>query len=80
MKAAILEAVAAIPAVRRDPEPVVWISAYRDSAIDYVVRAWTSTEDYWDVYNRLMEEVRESFARHGVEMTYNHLNVHLLDK
>ena len=79
-KAAILEAVAAIPAVRRDPEPVVWISAYRDSAIDYVVRAWTSTEDYWDVYNRLMEEVRESFARHGVEMTYNHLNVHLLDK
>lgn len=80
VKAAILEAVAAIPAVRRDPEPVVWISAYRDSAIDYVVRAWTSTEDYWDVYNRLMEEVRESFARHGVEMTYNHLNVHLLDK
>ena len=80
VKVAILEAVAAIPAVRRDPEPVVWISAYRDSAIDYVVRAWTSTEDYWDVYNRLMEEVRESFARHGVEMTYNHLNVHLLDK
>lgn len=80
VRAAILEAAAAIPAVRRDPEPVVWISAYRDSAIDYVVRAWTSTEDYWDVYNRLMEEVRESFARHGVEMTYNHLNVHLLDK
>lgn len=80
VKEAILEAAAAIPAVRRDPEPVVWISAYQDSAIQYVVRAWTSTEDYWDVYNRLMEEVRESFARHGVEMTYNHLNVHLLDK
>ena len=79
VKAAILEAVAAIPAVRRDPEPVVWISAYRDSAIDYVVRAWTSTEDYWDVYYALMEGVRESFARHGVEMTYNHLNVHLME-
>ena len=80
VKEAILEAAASIPAVRRDPEPVVWISAYQDSAVQYVVRAWTSTEDYWDVYNRLMEEVRESFARHGVEMTYNHLNVHLLDK
>ena len=80
VRSAILEAVDAIPAVRREPAPVVWINAYQDSAIQYVVRAWTSTEDYWDVYNRLMEEVRESFARHGVEMTYNHLNVHLLDK
>ena len=80
VRSAILEAVDAIPAVRRDPEPVVWISAYQDSAVQYVVRAWTSTEDYWDVYNLLMERVRESFARHGVEMTYNHLNVHLLDK
>ena len=80
VKAAIREVVDAIPAIRQDPKPVIWINAYGASSIDYVVRAWTTTEDYWDVYNRLMEEVRESFARHGVEMTYNHLNVHLLEK
>ena len=68
------------PKVLSDPEPFVRTSAYKDSSIEYTVRAWCATEDYWDVYNRLMEEVRESFARHGVEMTYNHLNVHLLDK
>ena len=80
VKTAIQEVLDAIPAVRRDPKPVIWINAYGASAIDYVVRAWTTTQDYWDVYYALMEGVRESFARHGVEMTYNHLNVHLMEK
>lgn len=80
VKAAIQEVLAAIPAVKQEPAPAIWINAYGASAIDYVVRAWTTTEDYWDVYFALMEGVRESFARHGVEMTYQHLNVHLLEK
>lgn len=80
VKTAIREVVDSIPAIRQAPEPVVWINAYGASSIDYVVRAWTTTKDYWDVYYALMEGVRESFARHGVEMTYNHLNVHLLEK
>jgi len=80
VKTAIREVVYSIPAVRQDPKPVIWINAYGASSIDYVVRAWTTTKDYWDVYYALMEGVRESFARHNVEMTYNHLNVHLLEK
>ena len=80
VKTAIREVLDAIPAVRQEPAPAIWINAYGKSAIDYVVRAWTTTEDYWDVYYQLMEGVRESFARHGVEMTYDHLNVHLLDR
>lgn len=80
VKEALMEAVDALPAVRRDPAPAVWITKYGSSSIDYVVRVWTSTEDYWNVYNALMEGVRESFARHGVEMTYDHLNVHVVEK
>lgn len=80
VKAAIQEVVDDITAIHRDPAPVVWINNYGASAIDYVVRAWTTTQDYWDVYFALMEGVRESFARHGVKMTYNHLNVHLMEK
>lgn len=78
VKTAIQEAVDSIPQIIREPEPVIWLSAYQSSCVQYVVRAWTATEDYWDVYYTLLEEVRESFVRHGVEMTYDHLNVHLL--
>lgn len=79
VKAAIREVVDAIPQIIRDPEPVIWLSAYQSSSIQYVVRAWTANDDYWDVYYALQEGVRESFARHGVEMTYDHLNVHLVE-
>ena len=80
VKQAILEVVDTLPQVIRDPEPAVWLSEYQASSIQYVVRVWTASADYWDVYYALQEGVRESFARHGVEMTYEHLNVHLLDR
>ena len=79
VKDAILEAVAAIPQVHKDPAPVVRLSEYQSSSIQYVVRVWTDAADYWNVYYDLLEGVRDTFHRHGVEMTYDHLNVHLVD-
>lgn len=80
VKDAILEAVAAIPQVHKDPAPVVRLSEYQSSSIQYVVRVWTDAADYWSVYYDLLEGVRDTFDRHGVEMTYDHLNVHLVDR
>ena len=79
VKTALGEAVALFPQILPDPAPAIWLNAYKDSCIEYVVRVWTTTDDYWDVYYRLLEAVRPAFDRHGVEMTYNHLNVHLMD-
>ena len=77
VKAAILEAAKGDDRILRDPAPFCSIRAYRDSSIEYVSWIWCASKDYWDVQFRMNELVRESFARHGVEMTYNHLNVHL---
>lgn len=79
VKQALREAIDAIPQILTDPEPVIWLSEYQSSSIQYLVRVWAPTDDYWNVYYTLMEEVRESFGRHGVEMTYDHLNVHLVE-
>lgn len=79
VKKAIREAVDAIPQILSEPEPVIWLSEYQSSSIQYVVRVWATTDDYWNVYYSLMEGVRESFARYGVEMTYDHLNVHVVE-
>lgn len=78
VKKAIHEAIDRIPMVLDEPAPpFVRISAYNDSSISYLVRAWTTTEDYWDVYFDLLEKVRESYARNGVEMPYNQMVVHM---
>ena len=76
-KKAVLEG---IPQILDDPAPAVYLSEYQSSSIEYLTRLWTAADDYWTVYYALLEGVRESFARHGVEMTYDHLNVHIVEK
>lgn len=61
-----------------DPEPVVVILAYEDSAVRYSLRAWVKTEDYWDVFFALNERVNKALREKGITITYNHLNVHIL--
>lgn len=77
---AIMEAVGGEDRVLSDPAPFAAIESYGGSAITYVCRVWVNTPDFWDVHYSLNTAVRESFRRNGVEMTYDHLNVHLLDK
>ena len=80
VRTAILEAVAAFPQVTDEPAPTVVLSEYGASSISYLVRLWVSAADYWTVYYGMNEKVRETFAAHGVEMTYDHLNVHMINQ
>ncbi|MCI8913335.1 MAG: mechanosensitive ion channel family protein [Lawsonibacter sp.] len=80
VRTAIEAALSAVPGVLDDPAPVIYVSEYQASSIEYLTRLWTESGDYWDVYYALLEGVRESFARHGVEMTYDHLNVHIVER
>jgi len=80
VKAAINKAISRTPAVHSDPEAFVKISNYGESAIEYTIRVWANSADYWDVYFTLLDEIRTAFDEDGVEMTYNHINVHMIEK
>ena len=73
--AALREAMARFPQITGEPE--VHLSAYGASSIAYLARMWVSAPDYWTVYWGVLEAARETFAAHRVEMTYDHLNVHV---
>ena len=77
VKAACMEAVMAIDTVLTDPTPAVYLTSYGASSIEYTIYCWTATADYLDASFALNENLRNTFAKHGVEMTYDHLNVHL---
>ena len=79
VKAAVFEAISRDEKILRDPAPFVRLSEYKDSCIEYTVRVWCKCADYWDVFFNLNENVRDCFAAKGVEMTYNHMNVHILE-
>ena len=78
VNAAIMDAVMQDARIELEPAPFVGLKEYKASSIDYILRIWVKNEDYWGVYFSLNEAVRESFARHGVTMTYEHINVHMV--
>ena len=80
VKAAIMEAIEADERILADPAPFVALNAYKESTVDYVVRVWVKNADYWGVHFSLNEQVRESFARNGVAMSFPHMNVHIVEK
>ena len=80
VKAAIMDAIAADERISAEPAPFIALNAYKSSSIEYLVRIWCQNSDYWSVHYGMNERVRECFAAHGVEMSYEHMNVHILGK
>ncbi len=78
VKKAILKAVNNCNVFLNDPPACVNVSSYKDSSIEYFVRAWVKTDDYWTGYYDLIEKVKTEFDTNNIEMTYNHINVHMI--
>lgn len=79
VKAACFEAISMTDHVLAAPSPAVFLSNYKESAIEYTVLCWATAEHYWDVHFGLSENLRSAFAKNSVEMTYDHLNVHIVE-
>lgn len=79
VKAACRQALAATEHILDDPSPSVYLTEYGSNAITYTIYCWATPENYWSVYLSLGEKLRAAFAEHAVEMTYDHLNVHIVE-
>ena len=59
-------------------EPIfVRTTGYQASGIDYTLRVWTKSGDYWTVYFDLLEGIKKDFDAAGIEIPYNQLDVHV---
>jgi small conductance mechanosensitive channel len=64
-------------AILKDPEPVVKVHELADSSVNFVVRPWVKTEDYWDVYWDVTRTVKERFDAEGVSIPFPQRDVHM---
>lgn len=77
VRAAVMLAVHTFSNIAADPAPEVILDSYGDNAINYIIRIWTTTNDFWPVRNALNEKLYSAFQQSHVEMTYPHINVHM---
>lgn len=80
VKAALTELLQSDKRIKQDPAPFVGVLSYKGSNIEYVMRAWVDTADYWDVFFALNEGALSALTKHGCAMSYEHVNVHVVEK
>ena len=58
-----------------DPEPFVNVFSYEDNSIQYVIRVWVPTSEFWPTRFRLLEEIKHSLDAQGIGMSYNRMDI-----
>lgn len=71
------EIVESHPSVLRSPEPNIKLHTLNSSSVDFIVRPWVKTDDYWDVYWDITREVKMRFDREGISIPFPQQDVHL---
>ncbi|MEO0651258.1 MAG: mechanosensitive ion channel family protein [Planctomycetota bacterium] len=63
--------------VLKDPAVNIRVHELADSSVNFIVRPWCKTSDYWDVYWDLTRQVKEAFDADGVSIPFPQRDVHL---
>lgn len=63
--------------VLKDPEPQVALSELADSSVNFVVRPWVKTDDYWAVKFDLTERIKLAFDDNGISIPYPQMDLHI---
>ncbi len=71
------EVVNAHPAVLKDPAPVIRVGALADSSVNFIVRPWSRSEDYWTLLWDLNRSVKEAFDARGISIPFPQTDMHL---
>ena len=64
--------------ILKDPAPKIAVSELADSSVNFVVRPWSKTEDYWSVRFDLMESIKKRFDQEGITFPFPQQDVHII--
>ena len=66
--------------VLAEPEPIVRLHELADSSVNFVVRPWVKTDDYWDVYWDITRSVKIRFDEEGISIPFPQRDVHIYNQ
>jgi small conductance mechanosensitive channel len=71
--------IAADDRILKDPEPTIAVVELADSSVNFVVRPWTKSADYWGVYFDTTETIKKRFDEEGISIPFPQRDVHLYE-
>lgn len=64
--------------ILKDPEPTVAVLELADSSVNFVVRPWVKTEDYWAVLFATQKKIKQRFDAEGISIPFPQQDVHII--
>jgi len=63
--------------ILKDPAPVIAVLELGDSSVNFAVRPWVNTSDYWAVYFDITEKVKLAFDENNISIPFPQRDVHI---
>lgn len=76
-KASILNVINANDIILKDPEPFIAVSELADSSVNFAVRVWVKSPDYWTVNFYMYEQVKKEFDNNNISIPFPQRDVHM---
>ncbi len=73
----LAELIEADQRIKKDPPPVIHVSELGDSSVNFVVRAWVKSSDFWAVFFEMNEKVYNTFNAQGLNIPFPQMDVHV---
>ncbi|HEX9757461.1 MAG TPA: mechanosensitive ion channel domain-containing protein [Nitrospiria bacterium] len=65
--------------ILKDPAPTVGLLELADSSVNFAVRPWVKTPDYWGVYFGINESMKKRFDAEGISIPFPQRDVHMYE-
>ncbi len=76
-KATILSVMEADSRIFKDPAPFIAVSELGDSSVNFVVRVWANSSDYWSIFFGMQENVKKAFDQEGISIPFPQRDIHI---
>jgi small conductance mechanosensitive channel len=80
VKRVINQVLAEEPRLLKDPEPVVAVLNLGESSVDFAVRPWVNSADYWGVFFDLQEKMKKRFDQEGISIPFPQRDLHVFQQ
>ena len=63
--------------VMKEKEIVIGVQELAESSVNFVVRPWVKSGDYWPLHRDLLEKIKVALDHAGIEIPYPQLSLHV---
>ncbi|GHF80071.1 mechanosensitive ion channel family protein [Thalassotalea marina] len=63
--------------ILKEPAPTIGVLELADSSVNFAVRPWVKSSDYWPVYFDLLQTIKEELDNAGIEIPFPQMSVHI---